>query len=80
VLHRRSFVWEGYVASAVCVYWTLVLHQAIEKRRLPYRMVFTTAVPGILLPGVLPESTEVGRHLSQKTQSANAFLNALQYP
>ena len=23
VFHRLSLVWEGYVASAVCVYWTL---------------------------------------------------------
>jgi hypothetical protein len=26
VFHRLSLVWERYVASAVCVYWTLVLH------------------------------------------------------
>lgn len=36
-------------------------------------------MPGILFLGLLPESTEVGRQLSQKAQSTNAFLNALQY-
>ena len=56
----------------------------MEKDGYPYRMVFTTAVPGIPSPGVSPESIEVGRRLVAKDAlSTNAFperrTRALQY-
>jgi hypothetical protein len=35
VFHQASSVRGGYLASAVCVYWPLVLYQAIGKRPLP---------------------------------------------
>jgi hypothetical protein len=38
----------------------------MEKDGYPYRMVFTTAVPGIPSPGVSLESIEVGRRLVAK--------------
>lgn len=30
--HPSAFFREGYVVTTVCVYWTLVLHQAFGKK------------------------------------------------
>jgi hypothetical protein len=49
----------------------------MEKDGHPYRMVFTTAVPGIPSPGVSLKSIEVGRRLVAKDAlSTMHFLNA----